>query len=136
MCACVCVCVCVFICHRALSILKDNDNIDDYYDIDDFYDFTYQNSVVQFSLFILQTKLHAAIGGFKFWESIGDRRYRKFYGYSSIAEILRWGEYAEKCNSTPSSAVPRKFSAVALTSQRMVMEAYRLGADEDSICGG
>jgi hypothetical protein len=101
---------------RALSILKDNDNIDDYYDIDDFYEFTYQNNVVQFALFSLQTKLQAKICSFSYWEKIGEKRYRSFYGYSSIAEVLRWGEYAER--SSASNTTPRKFSVTSFTSQR------------------
>mmetsp|Transcript_83 Transcript_83/g.157 ORF Transcript_83/g.157 Transcript_83/m.157 type:complete len:381 (-) Transcript_83:209-1351(-) len=124
---------------RAISILQDNDCIDDYYDIDDFYDFTYQNSVVQFALFILQSKIHAAICGFAFWEKIGDLRYRKFYSYSSIAEILHWGEFADDSNST-TSAAPRKFSSSAIiTSQRLVQDVFRPGKtpglEEDSNSG-
>lgn len=105
--------VCVITFLRAMSILKDNDNIDDYFDIDDFYDFTFHNNVVQFAIFSLQTRLQGALGSFTFWEVVSERRYRTFYGYSCIAEILRWGEFAESSSaSAASNQVPRKFSAV------------------------
>ena len=105
---------------RALSILKDNDNIDDYFDIDDFFEFTFNNGVVQFAIFSLQTRLQAAICGFSFWEKLGEKRYRTFYGYTSIAQILRWGEFAETSGASNSIQVPRKFSALSFTSQRWV----------------
>lgn len=82
--------------------------------------------MVQFALFSLQTKLQAHICSSSFWEKVAERRYRKFYGYSSIAEILRWGEYAEMSTSSAGGGtVPRKFSAVSLSAQKFLLDVLR-----------
>ena len=100
--------------------MKENDNIDDYYDIDDFYEFTYHNSVILFAIFSLQTQLQIAICGCSFWDKIGEKRYRCFYGYSCIAEILQWGQYSVVSGRSDSAnnSAPRKFSACSFSSQR------------------
>ena len=100
---------------RAINILKDNDNIDDYFDIDDFYEFTFHNNVVQFAVFVLQTRLQSKICDFSYWEKIGEKRYRTFYGYSSIAEILKWGNVDEDSIASRST---RRFSDCSGTQQR------------------
>lgn len=114
---------------RALNILEeDHSNIDDYFDIDDFYDFTYHNNVIQFPIFVLQSKLQAKVSNYSFWEVIGEKRYRTIYGYSSIAEILRWGDFGEP--SIVSSST-RKFSTCSAQS-RFIVEMLGGKDDEDN----